>query len=159
TRYSGGDGDGDDGGINWQRTGRCIPDNNDPRVLAVTRATTGRALPPRTPLTSKLEYCPDGNMMLLVGPKQKKIQISSHSLCKTSPVFKTMLTSNLEEGKTFREIKGAPAEIKLPDDYPEMVYNAFSALYGGDEMASRLSPDQVYDVAVLANKYCMIPLP
>ncbi|KAM6521888.1 hypothetical protein FALCPG4_011590 [Fusarium falciforme] len=57
--------------------------------------------------------------MLLVGPEQKKIQISSHLLGKTSPVFKTMLNSDFEESKAFRKRNGAPAEIKLPDDCPE----------------------------------------
>ncbi|KAM6514661.1 hypothetical protein FSOLCH5_008901 [Fusarium solani] len=65
------------------------------------------------------QLIPDGDIMLLVGPEQKKIQISSHLLCKTSPVFKTMLNSDFEEGKAFRERNGAPAEIKLPDDSPE----------------------------------------
>ncbi|KAI8666003.1 BTB domain-containing protein [Fusarium keratoplasticum] len=67
------------------------------------------------------QLIPDGDIMLLVGPEQKKIQISSHLLCKTSPVFKTMLNSDFEEGKAFRERNGAPAEIKLPDDSPETV--------------------------------------
>ncbi|KAJ4201306.1 hypothetical protein NW767_006956 [Fusarium falciforme] len=57
--------------------------------------------------------------MLLVGPEQKKIQISSNLLGKTSPVFKTMLNSDFGESKAFHKRNGAPAEIKLPDDCPE----------------------------------------
>ncbi|EEU36468.1 uncharacterized protein NECHADRAFT_81245 [Fusarium vanettenii 77-13-4] len=37
------------------------------------------------------QLIPDGDIILLVGPKQEKIQISSHLLCLTSPVFKAML--------------------------------------------------------------------
>ncbi|RSL69674.1 hypothetical protein CEP54_002190 [Fusarium duplospermum] len=67
------------------------------------------------------QLIPDGDVILLVGSEQIKIQISSHLLCKTSPVFKTMLNSGFEEGRAFRERYNSPAEIKLPDDSPEAV--------------------------------------
>ncbi|KAL2683200.1 hypothetical protein Neosp_007668 [[Neocosmospora] mangrovei] len=67
------------------------------------------------------QLIPDGDIMLLVGPKEEKIQISSHLLCITSPFFKTMLNSDFREGKAFRERNGAPAEIKLPEDSPDTV--------------------------------------
>ncbi|RTE81069.1 hypothetical protein BHE90_004426 [Fusarium euwallaceae] len=67
------------------------------------------------------QLIPDGDIILLVGPKKEKIQISSHLLCITSPFFKTMLNSNFKEGEAFRERNGAPAEIELPEDSADTV--------------------------------------
>ncbi|KAI8670065.1 hypothetical protein LRP88_01495 [Fusarium phalaenopsidis] len=67
------------------------------------------------------QLIPDGDIMLLVGPKEEKIQISSHLLCITSPFFKTMLNSDFKEGKAFRERNDTPTEIKLPEDSPDTV--------------------------------------
>ncbi|RSL91297.1 hypothetical protein CEP52_014300 [Fusarium oligoseptatum] len=67
------------------------------------------------------QLIPDGDIILLIGPKQEKIQISSHLLCITSPVFKAMLKSDFKEGKALCDANKDPVEIELPEDSPDAV--------------------------------------
>ncbi|RSL86898.1 hypothetical protein CEP51_002562 [Fusarium floridanum] len=67
------------------------------------------------------QIIPDGDVMLIVGPKKEKIQVSSHLLCTASPFFKAMLESDFKEGRALRERNGSPAEIELPAESPEAV--------------------------------------
>ncbi|KAL6365499.1 hypothetical protein LRP88_01494 [Fusarium phalaenopsidis] len=61
------------------------------------------------------EIIPDGDVILVVGPEKSKIQVSSHLLRTTSPVFNVMLGPNFKEGTALRENEG-PTEIVLPKD-------------------------------------------
>ncbi|KAM0433358.1 hypothetical protein ACHAPT_004235 [Fusarium lateritium] len=101
------------------------------------------------------QIIPDGDVILVVGPEKSKIQLSSHLLSSTSSVFKAMLGPNFREGALLREGQG-PVEIALPEDNAEAVWNAYSALYGANPRAYRIKPDEVYDIAILAQKYDLI---
>ncbi|KAJ4314280.1 hypothetical protein N0V84_008983 [Fusarium piperis] len=101
------------------------------------------------------ELIPDGDVILVVGPKKIKIQLSSHLLRSTSPVFAAMLGPNFKEGALLRESQG-PVEIALPEDNADAFWNLYSALYGAHPRAHNLAPDDVYDIAFLADKYDLV---
>ncbi|KAI8670066.1 BTB domain-containing protein [Fusarium sp. Ph1] len=75
------------------------------------------------------EIIPDGDVILVVGPEKSKIQVSSHLLRTTSPVFNVMLGPNFKEGTALRENEG-PTEI--------------------------LEPDEIYEISILAQKYDLV---
>ncbi|EEU36469.1 uncharacterized protein NECHADRAFT_81246 [Fusarium vanettenii 77-13-4] len=101
------------------------------------------------------EIIPDGDVILIVGPEKSKIQVSSHLLRTTSPVFNVMLGPNFKEGAALRENEG-PTEIVLPEDNAKALWNVYSTLYGANPHVNKLKPDEIYDVAVLAQKYDLI---
>ncbi|RSL59424.1 hypothetical protein CEP53_005824 [Fusarium sp. AF-6] len=105
--------------------------------------------------TSLREIIPGGDVILVVGPKKVKIQVSSHLLRTTSPVFNVMLGPNFKEGIALRENEG-PTEIVLPEDNAKALYNAYSTLYGANPRVNKLGPDEIYDIAILAQKYDLI---
>ncbi|RSL69675.1 hypothetical protein CEP54_002191 [Fusarium duplospermum] len=101
------------------------------------------------------EIIPGGDVILVVGPRKSKIQLSSHLLRTTSPVFNAMLGPNFKEGTLLRESQG-PVEIALPDDNAQALYNVYSTLYGGHPDVNNLSVDEIYDISILAQKYDLV---
>ncbi|KAJ3530269.1 hypothetical protein NM208_g9402 [Fusarium decemcellulare] len=100
------------------------------------------------------EIIPDGDIILVAGPEKKRVRLSSHLLYTTSQVFKAMIHSGFKEGETFRQSDGAFIEIELPSDNAATFFNAFRALYCPDP-TRQLSPKEVQQVAILADKYDM----
>ncbi|KAI8717266.1 BTB domain-containing protein [Fusarium sp. LHS14.1] len=94
-------------------------------------------------------------IILVVGPEKSKIRVSSHLLRTTSPVFNVMLGPNFKEGAALRENEG-PTEIILPEDNAKALWNVYSTLCGDNPRVNKLKPDEIYDVAVLAQKYDLI---
>ncbi|KAF5000065.1 hypothetical protein FDECE_11309 [Fusarium decemcellulare] len=100
------------------------------------------------------EVIPDGDIIFVAGPEQKRVRLSSHLLCTTSKVFKTMIHSDFKEGEAFRQSDGDFTEIQLPHDDAATIFYAFRALYCPDP-ASRPTPKQIQQVAIFADKYDM----
>lgn len=94
--------------------------------------------------------------MLIVGDKREKIQVSSHLLCTSSQFFRVMLESDFKEGRALRERNDRPAEIELPTDSPDTVWNAFSVLYAADPKTRYLKTQQTQDIVFMAEKYQMV---
>ncbi|RTE81067.1 hypothetical protein BHE90_004424 [Fusarium euwallaceae] len=101
------------------------------------------------------EIMPDGDVILVVGPKKIKIQLSSHLLSSTSPVFAAMLGPNFREGNLLRESQG-PVEIALPADNAKALWHIYNVLYGAHPRAHKLDTDELYNVACLAYKYDLV---
>ncbi|KAJ4174381.1 hypothetical protein NW754_004798 [Fusarium falciforme] len=98
---------------------------------------------------------PNGDVILVVGPHKIKIQLSSHLLSSTSPVFAAMLGPNFREGALLRESEG-PVEIALPADNAKALWHIYNVLYGAHPRAHKLDPDELYNVASLAHKYDLV---
>ncbi|KAJ4257346.1 hypothetical protein NW762_008464 [Fusarium torreyae] len=99
----------------------------------------------------------DGNLILVVGDDEIKIQVASGFLKHISPVFKAMLNSTMSEGQALRERTGdEPVEIKLPADEPRAVLHALRAQYGTDPGSLNISPRTIRDVAMFVDKYDMV---
>ncbi|KAF4968763.1 hypothetical protein FSARC_3892 [Fusarium sarcochroum] len=98
---------------------------------------------------------PEGNIILVVGPQELRVQVSSHLLCLASPVFDAMLNSNFAEGTKLRESGGEPVEIVLPEDNGRAVLHALKTLYGADPAMLQLKPKEIQELAFMADKYDM----
>ncbi|KAH7473088.1 hypothetical protein FOMA001_g12099 [Fusarium oxysporum f. sp. matthiolae] len=81
------------------------------------------------PTDSVTQIVTDGDVLLVVGPSQHKIQVSSHFLKHISPVFRAMLDAPMKE------------EEALANKYPS---------------ARRFSKSEVKEIAILAEKYGMV---
>jgi len=66
-----------------------------------------------------------------------------------------MLGPNFKEGAALRENEG-PTEIVLPEDNAKALWNVYCTLYGASPHVNTLKPDEIYDVAVLAQKYDLV---
>ncbi|KAK2126169.1 hypothetical protein NOF04DRAFT_1347898 [Fusarium oxysporum II5] len=87
----------------------------------------------------------DGDVLMVVGPSQHKIQVSSHFLKHISPVFRAMLDAPMKEGEA------------LANKYKEQpMVQVLHTLYGSDPSARRFSKGEVKEIAILAEKYGMV---
>ncbi|KAM0247788.1 hypothetical protein ACHAP5_003796 [Fusarium lateritium] len=94
-----------------------------------------------------------GDIILVVGPDQRKIQVSSHFLGHISPVFQAMLDPSIFEGPALLDAaEGALVEIILPDDDSRTMLRILRCLYGADP-CGQPSAAEVKDIAILADKY------
>lgn len=101
------------------------------------------------------QIIPDGDVILVVGLKKSKIQLSSHLLRTTSPVFAAMLGPSFKEGTLLRESQG-PTEIFLPEDNAEALWNIYSTLYGAHPRVNHLKPAELYNISIVAHKYDLV---
>ncbi|KAJ0157016.1 Uncharacterized protein HZ326_0720 [Fusarium oxysporum f. sp. albedinis] len=96
----------------------------------------------------------DGDVILVVGPSQHKIQVPSHFLKHISPVFRAMLDATMKEGEALANKcnDDAPVEIVLPEDKEQPLAQVLHTLYGSDPSARRFSKGEVKEIAILAEK-------
>lgn len=98
-----------------------------------------------------------GDIILVVGQGQLRIQVSSEFLIQASPVFDAMLNLKFSEGNRFHESNELPVEIKLPEDDGVATTQALRTLYVSDPSMLLLDPDEIQKVAIFADKYDMSP--
>ncbi|KAF5695528.1 hypothetical protein FDENT_327 [Fusarium denticulatum] len=108
-------------------------------------------------LDSVTQIVSDGNVMLVVGPSQQKIQISSHFLKHISPVFRAMLDAPMKEGEALANKcdDDAPIEIIVPEDKEQPMVRLLQMLYGSDPNAREFMIGDVKEIAIIAEKYGM----
>ncbi|KAF4501424.1 hypothetical protein FAGAP_2363 [Fusarium agapanthi] len=97
----------------------------------------------------------DGDVVLVVGPGQHKIQVSSHFLKLISLVFRVMLDAPMKEGQDLasRYENDAPVEIILPGDKEAPMEQVLVTLYGADPSSKNHLMREVKEIAILAEKY------
>jgi hypothetical protein len=96
--------------------------------------------------------------MLVVGPSQHKIQVSSHFLKLISPVFRAMLDAPMKEGKALsnKSDHDEPVKITLPEDKEQPMDQVLRTLYSSDPSAMKFSMSEAKEIAILADKYGMV---
>ncbi|XEV07515.1 hypothetical protein FSHL1_012802 [Fusarium sambucinum] len=100
-----------------------------------------------------IDIAPDGDLILVVGPKKTKLRVRSTLLAAASKPFSAMLGPNWKEGNDLRHQQG-PFELLLPeDDAVAMQIICVVIHYQNDKLSRTLDADDVFAVAVAANKY------
>ncbi|KAF5675483.1 hypothetical protein FCIRC_7467 [Fusarium circinatum] len=107
---------------------------------------------------SVTQITPDGDVMLVVGQSQHKIQVSSHFLKLISPVFRAMLDAPMKEGSALANKfdHDDPIEIILPEDKEQPMDQVLRTLYSSDPSATKFSISEAKEIAILAEKYGMV---
>ncbi|KAJ6007905.1 hypothetical protein N7540_011881 [Penicillium herquei] len=67
------------------------------------------------------EVCPDGDLVLIVGPEKLELQVSTGVLRRSSGVFGAMLGPNWKEARA--------KTVKLPEDHGIAMYHICLALH------------------------------
>ncbi|KAI8717267.1 hypothetical protein NCS52_00801900 [Fusarium sp. LHS14.1] len=93
-----------------------------------------------------------GDLVLVVGPEQRCIQVSVDLLRTSSPVFDDMISSGL-----IKTPDGLQGTMELPDDNALALLHALKILYGADPVMGQLTTKEIQEVAVLVDKYRMAP--
>lgn len=109
-------------------------------------------------LRSVTQIVTDGDVLLVVGPSQHKIQVSSHFLKHISPVSRAMLDAQMKEGEDLANKcdDDAPVQIVLPEDKEQPMVQVLHTLYGSDPSVRRFSMGEVKEITILAEKYGMV---
>ncbi|KAF5613258.1 uncharacterized protein FSUBG_988 [Fusarium subglutinans] len=107
---------------------------------------------------SVTQITPDGDVMLVVGQSQHKIQVSSHFLKLISPVFRAMLDAPMKERNALanKPDHEDPIEIILPEDKEQPMDQVLRTLYSSDPSATKFSVSEAKEIAILADKYGMV---
>lgn len=95
----------------------------------------------------------DSIIHFIVGAEghEATFKVRPRELCDASPVFKAMLEGSFSESKRRR--------VSLPDDSPEAMRNIFSiAAMKKSFFEDEPSADELYDLAVAADKYDVVKL-
>jgi len=113
---------------------------------------------------SNIQFDSDGDVVLVVSSGATKrtvrFQVNSHSLCLASSVFRAMLGANahFKEGNALRgrSATSPPIEITLGDDEPKALALILRVVhYQYDWVPRTLNDDQLYQVAIVCDKYDM----
>ena len=123
--------------------------------LSIVNPTSGRASSPATVMD------PGGDVILVVPFDQGKIsfQVNSGMLCLASPVFRAMLrlNSNFKEASALHAFSsGSLFEITLKEVNPKALAVVLRVIHMKyDSVPKSLDEDQLYEVAVVCDKYDM----
>lgn len=115
---------------------------------------------PRPNMTTIDIATTDGDILLMLG--ETRLRVSSVILSSASPVFRTMLGPNFSEGQGDRSAEN-PKEIPLEDDDVATTTRFCRLLHHQNELPKkshgqkplelRAAAKELYDLAVLADKY------
>ncbi|KAH7230898.1 hypothetical protein BKA59DRAFT_497538 [Fusarium tricinctum] len=100
-----------------------------------------------------IEIVPDGDLVLMVGPKETKLRVRSTLLMFFSKAFSVMLGPDCKEGLNMRDRDGS-FQLSLPDDNAAALKIFCLIIHYQNKEASRTFPTgDVLVVAVAADKY------
>ena len=101
----------------------------------------------------EIEIASHGNIILVVGPKEARIRVSSRSMIGASKPFSAMFGPDWKEGTELLS-QDEPLDVHLPEDDPEALKLICAVIHHRNEVVPRdLSPVDVFAVAVAADKY------
>ena len=110
------------------------------------------------PSTSVVEIAINGNVILLVGPDKKQLQVCSSVLSNASKYFRNMFGPHFSEGQDLKA--DCLKEISMLDDDSNALEIVCNILHlRNDAVPEILSPIEVFNVAVVADKFdCVVAM-
>lgn len=119
-----------------------------PETMAERSSTTIKQPQPT------LTFDEHGDLLLVVGSgnTEQQMIVDSHALCRSSVVFRKMLSGNFLEAKP----RDGDWQVKLPDDKPNPFAVLMDIIHGNYDRAPETPALKLfYEVTVLTNKYDM----
>lgn len=101
---------------------------------------------------------PDGDVIMVIGPKKKEFRLHSQILKAASKVFNAMLGPKFAEGQQIVN-KGShndPVKINLPEDDAYSMGVLFELIFYRHDVLSSADGITYFDVALAADKYDLI---
>jgi hypothetical protein len=107
---------------------------------------------------AQTEIATNGDLVFVVGPHSKKMQVSSFILKNASPYFRAMFGSHFAEGKDLKS--DDPKEILMPDDNANALEVICNIIHlRNDAVPESLSPNDIFQIAIAADKFdCIVAL-
>ncbi|KAF5500551.1 hypothetical protein CGCS363_v006529 [Colletotrichum siamense] len=101
---------------------------------------------------------PDGDVIMVIGPKGKEFRLHSQILKAASKVFKAMLGPNFAEGQQLvnNRSHSDPVRINLPEDDAYSMGILFELVHYRHDVLSDADGVTLFDVALAADKYDLI---
>lgn len=115
---------------------------------------------PQEKLTSaaNVNIAENGNVVLIVGPEERRLRVSASSLANVSKVFRTMFGPRFSEGQDLNDISKGPKEILMPEDNPDAIEIICSIIHFRS-ILHEIGPDLMLNIAIAADKFdCSIVL-
>ncbi|CZT16265.1 uncharacterized protein RCC_02107 [Ramularia collo-cygni] len=123
-----------------------------PPVQKKARLDRGDGADAEAPATEVIH--PDGDIVFVVGAKQKQVLVHSAVLTTASEVFSALLSDRFHEGQQHRSA-GSPAMIPLPDDDEDATIQMLCLLHPGPSYdLVDFWPAQLFRLASVIDKYC-----
>lgn len=98
------------------------------------------------------DISPNGDVVLVVGPREARLRVTSQCLSSASKVFSAMFNSQWSEGQNLSE--KAPKDIFLEEDDAMAMRRICFVIHHRNDLVERVvSPREVLDMAILADKY------
>ncbi|KAF4905178.1 hypothetical protein CGCF415_v001363 [Colletotrichum fructicola] len=101
---------------------------------------------------------PDGDVIMVIGPKKKEFRLHSQILKAASKVFNAMLGPKFAEGQQIvnKRSHNDPVKINLPEDDAYSMGVLFELIYYRYDVLSNADGITFFDVALAADKYDLI---
>ncbi|KAJ3958979.1 hypothetical protein N0V92_004406 [Colletotrichum tropicale] len=101
---------------------------------------------------------PDGDVIMVIGPKKKEFRLHSQILIAASKVFKAMLSPNFAEGQQLinNRSHNNPVKVKLPKDDAYSMGILFELIYYRHDVLSDADGVTFFNIARAADKYDLI---
>jgi hypothetical protein len=98
------------------------------------------------------DVSPDGDVVLVVGPRKVRLRIQSQCLRCASKVFSAMFRPHWNEGQGLS--KESPQEVPLVEDDADALRTICCVIHHrNDDVAQSLTPKEVLQIAIEADKY------
>ncbi|KAM0127389.1 hypothetical protein ACHAO1_009562 [Botrytis cinerea] len=100
-----------------------------------------------------INFAPDGDIILVVGPEKKRFHVHSLFLKAASKPFLAMFRQEWQEGQSLLHQNG-PEEIRLPDDNAAALEIILAIIHHkNNEISESITASQVLEIALLSDKY------
>jgi hypothetical protein len=105
-----------------------------------------------------VDIAENGNVVLIVGPEERRLRVSASSLANVSKVFHTMFGPHFSEGQDLGDISSGPKEVYMPEDNPDAIEIICSIMHFRS-ILQEVGPDLMLRIAIAADKFdCSIVL-
>lgn len=94
----------------------------------------------------------DGNVILVVGPDERRLRVSSASLANASKVFSRMFGPHFSEGNSLDDVGSGPKEVHMPEDDADAMEIICSMMHFR-EVPDVIEPGVMLLVAIAADKF------
>ena len=100
---------------------------------------------------------PKGDLVLIVGPEQKRFQVCSRTMARTSDYWKTLLYGPFKEGRSNNQpADGKEWEVKLGEDTPQTLKIILDIIHGNiDAVPATLNHDELVALTKATNYFGM----
>ena len=109
-------------------------------------------------ITTKIEVATHGDVILVVGPHNKKIQVCSSVLKNASKYFRVMFGPHFAEGQNLDSDN--PKEVSMTEDNAHALEVICNVIHlRNDAVPHCLSPKEIFEIATAADKFdCVVAL-